>query len=128
MSEDKSRLDLDLGMGCLPWAVGLTGLVATFALGPIDLTRSVYSQIIGDTPVLKRELVDYVRKDIKAENSNFSTSEVEIALSYELRYREPLKDGKVDPSEVSIIRLWDAAEDHSKSFFGYWFWPSVKAD
>ena len=112
MSENKSGWDLDFGAGCLLPAVGLI----VFLLSNVFLL------------VLKRELVDYVRKDIKAENSNFSTSEVEIALSYELRYREPLKDGKVDPSEVSIIRLWDAAEDHSKSFFGYWFWPSVKAD
>src|SRR3989344_6031642 len=52
-------------LGCLGPAVGIAGLVATFALGPIDLGRSVYNQIIGDTPVLKQELLNYVKRNYR---------------------------------------------------------------
>jgi hypothetical protein len=79
-------------LGCLAPAVGIAGLVATLMLGPIDLGRSVYNQIIGDTPILKRELLDYSRRDIL---------------------------------NVSIEKLWDASEDHARSLYQRWVWPSL---
>ena len=56
MSEKESSRGIRLG--CLGPAVGIAGIMATFIMGPVDLSRSVYNQIVGDTPVLKRELVD----------------------------------------------------------------------
>ncbi len=64
MTEEKSSGSSSSGLGCLAPMVGIASLVATFALGPTDLGRSVYNQIIGDTPVLKRQLVEYCRRDM----------------------------------------------------------------
>ena len=124
MSKDKSSSG-GSGIGCL---------------GPVDLGRSVYNGIIGDTPVLKQQLVDYSKRDIKKLNPNYSFQEVETTLSNELNYR--LKhhtmdllevettldnnDSGINPQEVSIEKLWDASENHSKSWYKRWVWPSLE--
>ncbi len=118
-------------LGCvLGPAVGIAGLVATFALGPIDLGRSVYNQIIGDTPILKRELLDYSRIDIQRKHPDYSDLEIETELAHELghtRYTLELDAGthKIDPQEISIEKLWDASEDHARSQYQRWIWPSL---
>jgi len=110
-------------LGCLAPAVGIAGLVATLVLGPIDLGRSVYNQIIGDTPILKRELLDYTRRDIQRSNSNYTAQQVEVSLANELGYK--LEGDKIDPQDVSIEKLWDASEDHARSWYQRWVWPSL---
>ena len=112
------------GLGCLGPAVGIAGLVATLMLGPVDLGRSVYNGVIGDTPVLKQKLVDYSRRGIKRENPNYSAQEVERALAGELNYR--LSINNINPQEVSIEKLWDASEDHARSRYERWVWPSLE--
>ena len=115
MSED--------GLGCLATTIGIAGLVATFALGPIDLGRSVYNQIVGDTPVLKRQLLDYSRSGIQRENPGYSTQEIENKLRKELGHK---LDGEViNPQDVEIGKLWDASEDHARSFYERFVWPSL---
>ena len=122
MSEEKSSSRSN-PLGWLAPAVGIAGLVATFTLGPIDLGRSVYNQIIGDTPILKRELLDYTRRDIQRKNPNYNAQQVEKDLASELGYR--LDGDKIDPQDVSIERLWDASEDHARSWYERWVWPSL---
>lgn len=117
MSENSSGS----GLGCLAPAVGIAGLIATFMLGPIDLGRSVYNGIIGDTPVLKEQLTDYVRRDIKKRNPSWTESQIEGALARELDYSFELNP-KVNPQKVSIEYLWDSAEDHARSGFQRWVW------
>jgi len=122
MSE-KESLGRSNPLGCLAPAVGIAGLVATLALGPIDLGRSVYNQIIGDTPILKRELLDYTRRGIQRKNPNYNTQQVEKDLANELGYR--LDGDKIDPQDVSIEGLWDASEDHARSWYQRWVWLSL---
>jgi hypothetical protein len=110
-------------LGCLAPAVGIAGLVATLMLGPIDLGRSVYNQIIGDTPILKRELLDYSRRDIQSKNRQYTPQQVETALADELGYS--LDGDRIHPLDVSIEELWDASEDHARSLYQRWVWPSL---
>ena len=122
MSEEKSSSKSN-PLGCLAPAVGIAGLVATFALGPIDIGRSVYNQIIGDTQILKRELLDYTRRDIQRNPRYYTAQQVERDLANELGYR--LYGDKIDPQDVSIEKLWDASEDHARSWYQRWVWPSL---
>ena len=118
-------------LGCLGPLVGIAGLVATFALGPIDLGRSVYNQIIGDTPILKRELLDYSRRDIQRKHLGYSALEIEAELANELCHTGytleiNVDKDKIDPQEISIEKLWDASEDHARSQYQRWIWPSLE--
>jgi len=122
MAEEKSSRSSN-PLGCLAPAVGIAGLVATLALGPVDLGRSVYNQIIGDTPILKRELLDYTRRDILRSNPNYTAQQVEGSLANELGYK--FEGDKIDPQNVSIEKLWDASEDHARSWYQRWVWPSL---
>ena len=103
---------------------GAATLVATFSLGPIDFGRSVYNQIIGDTPVLKRHLTNYARKGIIRENPNLKKAGIELKLSNKLN--APIRsDGTVDPLQASIENLWDASEDYASSWYQRWVWPDL---
>jgi len=102
--------------------VGIASLVATFALGPTDLGRSVYNQIIGDTPVLKRQLVEYCRRDMMSTHPWEPASSIERRLGNELRYHFQNAGPEsetlgIDPNQVSIETLWDASEDHAQSLY-----------
>lgn len=111
-------------LGCIGIPVGIAGLVATFALGPIDLCRSVYNQIVGDTPILKRELVEYTRRSLVMKTERLDhLDDVEIQLRHELGSVN--KGEKVNPQDVSIGILWDAAEDNARTWYERWVWPSV---
>src|SRR3989344_1755395 len=74
-SEDSES---DSVLGCLGAIAGLAGLAATLALGPIDFTRTVYNQIIGDAPVLKRQLVNYCREQVKESYSKNQKTKAEL--------------------------------------------------
>ena len=121
--ENKKSLDCIVSQ-CLTVPVFIAGIVATFALGPIDLCRSVYNQIIGDTPVLKRRLTNYVRRGISKEHSGYELQKVEELLAYELNISIS-ENGKVDPNQASIENLWDASEDNARSLYQRWVWPSL---
>ncbi|MBW3015551.1 hypothetical protein KY330_03955 [Candidatus Woesearchaeota archaeon] len=111
------------GLGCfLSTAVGIAGLVATLSLGPIDFTRTVYNQIIGDTPVIKRQLVDYVRKNTP-HYSTMQALKAEYALAKEMKAE--VRDGRINPDSVSIETLWDLAEDYAKSSRDRWWWTDL---
>ena len=73
-------------LGCLAPAVGIAGLVATLMLGPIDLGRSVYNQIIGDTPILKRESLDYSRRGIQKKDLQYTPQQVETLSHHPYRW------------------------------------------
>ena len=140
------------GVGCvLSSALGLVGLVSLFALGPMDLCRTVYNQVIGDMPIVKRKLVDYVREDMSryvGSNIDYETlgidenaedfdetkakkminearkKSIELKLSQELC--APIgEDGKVDYNQASTTTLYDAAEDHAKNWWQRWVWTSL---
>jgi len=111
-------------LGWLAHAVGIAGLVATLMLGPIDLGRSVYNGIIGDTPVLKEQLLDYSRRDVRRKNPNYTDKHVEGELANELHYRLN-GSSEINPQKVSIERLWDASEDHARTWYERWVWPSL---
>ena len=124
MSDNSSSGGSDLG--CLAPFVGVAGLIATFIMGPIDLGSSVYNQIVGDTPVVKRELLDYSRRDIQRKNPDSSPTAIERMLADEVNYRVPIADGEtVNPLDVSMEDLWDASEDHARSGYQRWIWPSL---
>lgn len=98
------------GLSILYGIAGLATLVGVLRLGPVDLTRTVYNQIIGDVPALKRDLVEYAKGGIKREKFQRDAQEsaIENMLAIELGVdSEVLRN---DPNQVSIERLWDVAE------------------
>ena len=102
-------------VGCLASFAAIAGIaVASAIMGPIDLTRTVYNQLTGDTPLLKRELLDYSRKDTN-----------ETTLAAELGYRLP-EGEHINPQQVGIDELWDTAEDHAQGLYDQWVWPSLE--
>jgi len=103
------------GLGCLGPFVGIAGLVATLSLGPIDLGRSVYNQLIGDTPVLKQQLINYCKRH----------SGDEAVLADTLGYRLGAEEN-INPQKVSIEALWDAAEVFAPSVYQQWVWTSLE--
>ena len=113
------------GIGFFVPVIGIAGLVASIFIGPgpIDLTRSVYNHIIGDTPVLKRELLNYSRKDIQIKNPKHTFQQVESSLANELNYK--LEGEKINHLDVSVEKLWGASENHAKSLYQKWVWPSL---
>ncbi len=106
-------------------AVGIAGLFALLSskLGPIDFGRSAYNGIIGNVPILKQQLLDYSRSDVKLKNPRYSSRDVDKTLANELNY--VLTDGKINPQEVSIEQLWVSCENHSQNWYERWFWPSL---
>ena len=94
-------------------------------LGPIDTGRSVYNQIIGDTPALKRQLLDYSRQGIQEMDRNITPQETERKLARELEYKLGA-DEKIDPLKVSTEKLLDSSEEYAKSFYHRWVWPSLE--
>ena len=124
MSENNNNVSD--GLGCVLSAlVGLTGLVTVFTLGPIDLGRTVYNQIVGDTPVIKRQLTAYVRSGIIKEHPKYDSIELERRLAQELEIPLVNEGEKVNPQDVGIGTLWDASEDYAKSWWQGWVWPSI---
>ena len=110
------------GLGYFLGSVGIAGIVATFMLGPIDLARSVYNGIIGDTPVLKEQLLDYIRRDIRRKNLGENP---EKDLANKIGVYNLDSNGRIDPQKVSVEKLWDAAEDHARSEYQRWIWTSL---
>jgi hypothetical protein len=72
---------------------------------------------------LKRELLDYSRRDIQSKNRQYTPQQVETALADELGYS--LDGDRIHPLDVSIEELWDASEDHARSLYQRWVWPSL---
>ncbi len=148
MSDGNTKYNL----GCLTIPVGIAGLAATLFLGPVDISRSVYNQIVGDTPVLKRELVEYCRRGvaqqysttppsrslsrieqrIKESQSPESSSKVALPTKEQLerstasKLEYKLEGDKINPAEVGIEELWDCAEDYAPSVWQQWVWTSLK--
>ena len=102
--------------------VALAGSIATFTLGPIDLARTAYNFSIGDAPVMKLELGDYVRRNlaVRAGNDNVEDN---LAATLGTTYTP---GEKVDLQKVSTEVLWDASEDYAPSTFERWFWSPFK--
>ncbi len=122
-TEEKSSSSGSLGC-CLGPMVGIASIVATLSLGPIDFGRSVYNQLVGDTPVLKAQLLEYVRKGVKAERSNYSPAQLEGTLARELSH--DLKGAeRIDPTTVSIEELWDASERFAPNVYQQFIWPEL---
>ena len=123
------RLDIGNkgGKKGLGWTLGTAFIIGTFTLGPIDLPRTVYNMLIGDTPLIKSRLTGYVREGIKRKYPALDSSEVEQRLARELDVRLE-NDGVVDPQGASMEELWDRSEDYPLSGYGRWVWPSLKND
>ena len=62
-------------------SIGLVALAAIVTLGPIDTLRVGYNASIGDITPLKRELLQYVTKNIQQEQPLLTPAELERALS-----------------------------------------------
>ncbi len=100
-------------------AVAGFGLLGVLNLGPIDFARTMYNQAIGDMPVLKSELTDYVRGGIQMKNPTLSAEVIEADVSRKLMYKGRKEGEKVDPSQVSIKKLWDVAEEYPRTDWEY---------
>ncbi len=111
------------GGGCLYTGVLVAGIVATLSLGPIDFMRTLYNQLIGDTPVVKQKLVNYVRAGIARKNSSLSPSDLEFKTAQALNVE--LKGEKVDPQQCASEKLWDASEDYAHSPWQRYVWPDL---
>ena len=107
----------------LGWTLGLAFTIGTFAVGPIDLPRTVYNTLVGDSSLLKSRLTEYVREGIRREKSALEPSQVEQMLGNELK--ASLENGSVNPESVAIERLWDSSEDYARSGYERWVWPTL---
>ena len=128
--KEEAKRKPDIGYGCLGNLIGVASIVATFSLGPIDFGRSVYNQIVGDTPVLKRQLTDYVRRGIQNQLQKQNVNQIEIERDLEAKLSEvlntPLKNGQVNSQDVPISTLWVASEEYANSIYSRFIWPSLK--
>ena len=105
-------------------ALGVYTLISTFTMGPIDFSRSVYNQLVGDTAAVKRQLVDYTRDGIRNEFPKLNQRELELKLANELGVG--LKEGeKIIPTDISASKLWDGSEDYAKNAWQQWIWPDL---
>ncbi len=117
-----SGFGLRWGVKFLYAAVGIAGLAMIARLGPIDAGRTIYNQLTGDMPVLKRELVNYCEEGIKRKHGGkHGENDIESILIKELDLRN-VNISKASPDDVSIEVLWATAEKYPKSPLDYWVW------
>jgi len=102
---------IKLGKQIVGATVGIAGLAAIVTLGPVDLMRTGYNLLIGDIPSLKTELVTYVRRDIQRQYPNASIDQLDFHLAK--TFSVPFDGRTFNTQDVSIVTLWDAAEDHT---------------
>lgn len=118
MSDDDS-----IGLGALLFVPPVVvGLVALINFGPIDLFRNGYNFGIGDTPVIKRELLNYARDGVHRKYIGASNEKVDSMLANELNYYDSLP---IDPQKVAADKLWDLSEEYSPDGFQRFFWPKL---
>jgi len=115
---------MGLGKSIIGGCVGIAGLVGVLTLGPIDLPRTIFGVITGDIPALKQELVGYVSRDIKSRYPSFTQDQLDSVFCY--KFDTPCDDG-FNPQDAGIIDLWDASEDHARSWYQGWVWPSLNS-
>jgi hypothetical protein len=92
-------------------------------MGPLDFGRSVYNSLIGDTPVLKQQLLDYSRMGIRKNFPKASDLEVEQTLAKDLECN--LDGPKINSQLVGIGKLWDLSEEYARNQFERKIWPFV---
>ena len=104
--------------------VALAGLIGSFTLGPIDLTRTAYNSIVGDVPLIRTRAVEYCRSNIKIEFPGLSERGIEGRLASMLNY--DLHEGElINPQEVKMMELWDATENCAPNWYERWVWPEI---
>lgn len=103
----------------------IAGLTLACMFGPIDMVRTVYNKATGNSPALKNELVNHLRKSIRRKNPELSKEAIESQLAINLGYKD--FDGcKVEPLYADITQLWDAVEnDYSNSWWDRWIWTDL---
>ena len=116
MTKDRATVSSS-GIGVA--GLGLAFFIGMFQYGPVDLPRAVYNSLTGDTPVIKRQIGNYITCKEREANPSIKENELAKKLSYELRI--PLKDGKVDFQNASLDNLFDASEERS-GFFDSFVW------
>jgi len=132
MSNEGCGLGCVNGCALITWGVvaAAGALAASLLLGPVDFGRSVYNEMIGDTPVLKRQLTNYCRQGItryyedQTGSAETDPEQIERVLAREVGavYRE---GKKVDPTEAGTNRLWNCSEDYAKGFYDQWIWTKL---
>ena len=120
MAEDDDGL-LDIGAKILYSMAGAAGVAITLMMGPVDGARTVYNQVIGEAPYLKRQLLDYCRERTLKELPRLDDQGINQELARRL-HAKAYVDGKLEPSQVNIERLWDYTEEHRRSWFDGWIW------
>ena len=101
----------------IPSAMSVAFLIGAFQYGPTDLWRAVYNGITGDTPVLKRQIGNYIVCKENEKHPLTINGELESKLSNELNI--PLVDGKLDFRQAALDDLFDASERRSGTFDSY---------
>lgn len=100
---------------------GIVGIAMMIRMGPVDATRSIYNAAVGDTPVLKQQLLTYCREGIKGKyKGTDQDAERLLARDIGVQYAN-----KINPDDVSIESLWAEAEKYPKSDLDYWLWTDV---
>ena len=63
--------------------------------------------------------------NIKGKNHSLSVSGVEEKLANELRYYQ-FDGNEINAQDVSIADLWDLSEEHARTWYKRWVWPSLR--
>ncbi len=95
-------------------------------LGPVDLGRTAFNSFIGDSQLIKNRVLDYCRENIRNISPRGEKDmEIEAQLAYRIGYN--LKRGeKIDSQRVSMVDLWDLAEDLAPNYYDRFVWISFK--
>ncbi len=104
--------------------LGIVLSIGTYLLGPVDLGRTLYNTALGDTPIFKKELLDFSRRDLQRQNPSFNPQRIDNILSYEFNY-DLKKEETIDPQKVSTRKLLDASEVHARSWYQKWIWTDL---
>ncbi len=102
-----------------PGGLALAFTIGTFLYGPIDLPRAVYNAFTGDTPVIKRELGNYITANERLQNPGLEKSKFVKDISNELQI--PIVNGEINFQDAALDNLFDAAEERA-DFFDNWVW------
>jgi hypothetical protein len=112
----------ETGRNIVKLGLGLAFIVGTFQYGPVDLSRAVYNSLTGDTPVIKRQLGNYIVSKERLKNSKLEKSEFVKSISDELNI--PITNGEINFQDAALDNLFDAAEERA-DFSDDWIWMKL---
>ena len=113
------------GSGCFSSILFLIVIGLSLAVGPFDAYRTVYNCVLGDVPVIKKQVLAYSRQAIRKQYPTVSNNLVEEILAARLQLSINQNE-QISPNMVSILELWELVEVYPQSWKDKWIWTSLE--